>query len=318
MPSTPNNNFIDLKVNRDFGDLITTYFDFIKQNIKPFSTIFIRYNGIFLIGFLLISYLLTTGYIGLISDMGNSYAYTGNANDNPDDGYYLYIGIGFTLFFILFILVGAMNYSLSAAYLINYEKAKGNHFDKKLVWGLVKEKFGSVIVYMLLLMLIFVGFFIVGFIALIIPILGIFIFYIGVFFLLSWLGTSFLSMIAENKGVTDAFGEGWSLTTKSFWKSVGVNFILGLLNRMLLIVALLVPIIVIGIYTFHVVDSNIEISESPIATIVYTIGVFIYLITMVYSQCLSQFVNGILYYALHEKKYNINTRSKIEQIGTFE
>ena len=30
-------NYIELRVNRDFGDLITLYFDFFKQNLKKFT-----------------------------------------------------------------------------------------------------------------------------------------------------------------------------------------------------------------------------------------------------------------------------------------
>ena len=80
-------------------------------------------------------------------------------------------------------------------------------------------------------------------------------------------------------------------------------------------IILVIPSILIGIYTFHVVENDVDVSTSIISTIIYTLGLCALLIIMVYAQCLSQFVNGILYYALHEKTYNLNTRSKIEQIG---
>ena len=59
--------YIELRINRDFGDIITTYFDFFKQNIKKFTNVFVSYNGIFLIGLLIASYLLVSGFIGLIA-----------------------------------------------------------------------------------------------------------------------------------------------------------------------------------------------------------------------------------------------------------
>jgi len=81
------------------------------------------------------------------------------------------------------------------------------------------------------------------------------------------------------------------------------------------LVALIIPGIIIGLYTFHVVENEVDVSESIVATVIYTIGFALYLIVLVYGQCLSQFVNGFLFYSLHEETYNTNTRSKIEQIG---
>ena len=32
--------FLELRINRDFGDILTTYFEFLKQNIKKFTNVF--------------------------------------------------------------------------------------------------------------------------------------------------------------------------------------------------------------------------------------------------------------------------------------
>ena len=85
-----------------------------------------------------------------------------------------------------------------------------------------------------------------------------------------------------------------------------------------MMIALIIPGVIIGIYTFHIVENNVDYSTSIVSTIIYTLGTCLFLIIAIYGQCLSQFVNGILYYALHEKTYNVNTRSKIEQIGKSE
>ena len=60
-------NYIPLKVNREFGGIISAYFDFFKQNIKSFTNVFLSYNGVFLIGLLITSYLLVSGFIGMIA-----------------------------------------------------------------------------------------------------------------------------------------------------------------------------------------------------------------------------------------------------------
>ncbi|WP_190808306.1 hypothetical protein [Flagellimonas sp. S3867] len=305
--------YIELRTNRDFGDILSVYFDFLKQNIKKFTNVFLSYNGVFLIGLLITSYLLVSGFVGLIAAEGN-FLGTGPAQTN-EDAYWIYIIAGSVLFVIIFILVAGLNFSLSSSYLVKYDEQKGMAFDKKEVWELTKSRFGNTLLFILLLIPIYLVFMIVAIISAFIPLLGIFAQYIIQFFMTAWIGVSFFSMMSENKGVIDAFGEGWNLVSKSFWKAIGVNFILGLLNGLLFFIIILIPGILVGIYTFHVVDSGVDVTSSIVATIVYSLGLCLLLILMVYAQCLSQFVNGILFYALHEKTYNINTRSKIDQIG---
>lgn len=305
--------YIELRVNHDFGDILTTYFDFLKQNIKKFTNVFISYNGVFLIGLLITSYLLVSGFIGLIAEEGG-FSPSG-LGQSTDDSYLIYIVTGGILFFVILLLVAGLNFSLSSSYLVQYEKNKGLNFDKKEVWNLTKSKFGNTVVFILLLIPIYLVFFVVVLITAFIPLIGLFAQYILQFSLAAWIGVSFFSMLEQNKGVTEAFGEGWNLVSKNFWKSVGVNFILGLLNGLLMFIVLLIPGIILGVYTFHVIENSVDVGASVVSTVVYTLGLCLILILSVYAQCLAQIVNGILFYTLHEKTYNVNTRSKIEQIG---
>ncbi len=307
--------YLELRINRDFGDILTVYFDFLKQNIKKFTNVFLSYNGIFLVGLLITSYLLVSGFVGMISENSNLYGI--NTGQTSEGTYWIYVIAGGILFFLIFLMVAGLNFSLSSSYMIKYDEHKGMDFDKTEVWNLTKDKLGSTLVFILLLIPIYVLFFIASIIFAFIPLLGMFAQYILQFFMTAWIGVSFFSMLSEDKGVTDAFGEGWNLVSKNFWKSVGVNFILGLLNGLLMFIVLIIPAILIGIYTFHVVENNVNVG-GIVSTVVYTLGLCAFLILMVYAQCLSQFINGILFYTLHEKTYNVNTRSKIEQIGQSE
>ncbi|MFV1451031.1 hypothetical protein VBZ51_17900 [Maribacter sp. HS] len=306
-------NYIPLKVNREFGGIISAYFDFFKQNIKSFTNVFLSYNGVFLIGLLITSYLLVSGFIGMIAHESGQSPFSDNLA--AEEEYYVYLGIGGFLFFIIFLGVAFLNYSLSTSYMIKYEETKDSNVDKKEVWQYAKSQFGNILLFVLLLIPIYLVYFIVAIILAIIPLLGFFAQYIVQFFLTAWIGVSFFDMLQNKKSVTDALGEGWKLVTSSFWKSIGVNFILGLLLGLLLMIALTIPGIIIGVYTFHVVENDVDYTNSIVSTIVYTLGLSIFLIIAVYGQCLSQFINGILYYALHEKTYNENTRARIEQIG---
>ncbi|WP_321827998.1 hypothetical protein [Maribacter dokdonensis] len=306
-------NYIPLKVNREFGGIISAYFDFFKQNIKSFTNVFLSYNGVFLIGLLITSYLLVSGFIGMIAHESGQSPFSDNLA--AEEEYYVYLGIGGFLFFVIFLGVAFLNYSLSTSYMIKYEETKDSNVDKKEVWQYAKSQFGNILLFVLLLIPIYLVYFIVAIILAIIPLLGFFVQYIVQFFLTAWIGVSFFDMLQNKKSVTDALGEGWKLVTGSFWKSIGVNFILGLLLGLLLMIALIIPGIIIGVYTFHVVENDVDYTNSIVSTIVYTLGLSIFLIIAVYGQCLSQFINGILYYALHEKTYNENTRARIEQIG---
>ncbi|TDS14427.1 hypothetical protein DFQ03_2514 [Maribacter caenipelagi] len=306
-------NYIPLQVNRDFGGIVSAYFDFFKQNIKNFTNVFISYNGVFLIGLLITSYLLVSGFLGMIAQESSN-DFNGSGIEFEQD-YYIYLGIGGFLFVIIFLGVAFLNYSLSTSYMIKYVETRDKNVDKKEVWELAKSQFGNIFLFVLLLIPIYFVFLIVAVILAIIPLIGFIGQYIVQFFLTAWVGVSFFDMLQKKKGVTEALGEGWKLVTANFWKSVGVNFILGLLLGILLVMALIVPGIIIGVYTFHVVENNVDYSHSIVSTIMYTLGTCIVLIIAVYGQCLSQFVNGILYYALHEKTYNENTRATIEQIG---
>ncbi len=304
--------YIPLKRQRDIGDLITTYFDFLKTNFKPFLNIFISYNGIFILGFLGVSYLLVTGFVGTFAQT-TTY---GIANDISN--YQMYLIAGAVGFFVLFIITAILNYSLAAVYLIQYENNKGIGVEKKKVWEMVKNNLGKIILFIILLIFMYLVVMIVGVVISFIPILGTFAYYLLILAYTSWMGLSFMSMIKDNKEVTEAFGEGWTLLKKYFWKSVLTNLVVGLLLGILMMVVLMVPGILIGVYAFHSLDTGVDLANSPIANVVWTLALTVVLILYTINQSLAQFVNGILYYSLHEETYNEATRENINNIGAGE
>lgn len=295
---------IELRQPRDLGDLITIYFDFLKQNFKNFTSIFITYNGIFILAFLLISYMLVTGFMGIAA----------TSPENQSDT--ILVGAGVILFFIVFMVVSALNYSLASSYAIQYVNTpEGGIVDKNTVWKLIANNLGNIIAFILFLMLIYTVFIILSFVLAFIPILGTLVQYVFSFAISSWFGISFMVMLKENKGVIDSFYEGWYLVKNNFWTCVGTNLVIGLLVGVLILLILTIPGVLIGIYTFHAVQTEFEIVQSVPAKIIYTLGLTFFLLAMAFSQSLSQFINSILYFSLHEKTYNELTQSKIEEIG---
>ncbi|MGY3793661.1 hypothetical protein [uncultured Aquimarina sp.] len=304
-------NYIELKESRDFGDIINTYFEFFKLNLKSFTNVFISYNGIFIFLLLGISYLMVTGFIGMYN------VETGFGNGTQDESAML-VGFGVLLFFVVFIIIAALNYSLASSYMINYDEQKQVVTDKKLVWNIVRDNIGRILIFILLLAVIYVIYMIISLVLSFIPLIGFLAQNVIGFALTAWFGISFMVMLNENKSPIDAFGEGWDLVKSNFWKTVGANFILGILVGLILLLILMIPGIIVGVYTYHAVSIDTAIGESVLAKVIYTFGLCIFFVVIAYSQSLSQFINGILYYALHEEKYNVNTRQKIDQIGASE
>jgi len=301
---------IELRQRLDVGDLVTVYFDFLKQNLKSFTNIFISFNGIFILSFLGVSYLFVTGIIGLI---GSSSGMDSNSSEIDSA---LYLGFGVFIYLLIFIAVAALNYSISSSYLSLYVSEENTEIDKKSVWKKVKKNLSNIIVFILLLIVIYVAYFIISVILAIIPIIGSIAQYILNFAMTSWFGVSFMVMLHEKQSVSNSFSEGWNLVFKNFWKCVGVNLIVGLLIAILLLLMLSIPGILVGFYTFHAVENDVDLMTSVTAKIIWIVTLWVFLIIITYSQALTQFINGILYFSLNEQTYNEFTRSKIEQIGS--
>jgi len=304
--------YIPLKRQRDVGDMITVYFEFLKKNFKPFLNIFISYNGIFILAFLGVSYLLVTGFVG-------AFVATPAFGMTSDiSSYQLYFVVGVLGFLVLFIITAVLNYSLAAVYMIKYEQNQGAKIEKREVWGVVKQNLGKIILFIVLMMLMYVVLMIVGVVISFIPVLGTFAYYLMVLAYTSWMGLSFMAMINDKKEVTEAFSEGWNLLKKYFWKSILSNLVIGILLGILMMVILMIPGILIGVYAFHSLDTGVDLANSPMAKVVWTLALSLVLIIYTINQSLAQFVNGILYYSLHEETYNEATRERIDKIGTGE
>lgn len=306
------NKHIELKRQRDVGEMITVYFEFFKQNFKPFLNIFISYNGFFILGYLGVSYLLVTGFVGTFA------ATTTFGIENNTETYQSYFIFGIIGFFILFIITTVMNYSLAAIYTIRYQQNKGEQVQKKKVWEVAKTNLGKIVLFVILAVIMYLILMVIGIIISFIPILGSFAYYLMILTFTGWMGLSFMAMINDGKEVTDAFAEGWNLMKKYYWKSVLTNLVIGMLLGILLMVVLMIPSILVGIYAFHSIETGVDLANSPVSNVVWTLALSLLLILSALNQSLSQFVNGILYYSLHEETYNEATRDRIENIGVGE
>lgn len=304
-------NFIEMRQRRDIGEIISVYFEFFKLNLKNYLNIFITYNGLFILGFLGVSYLLVTGFVGSVQTSQNASVGATNVDDSI-----IYFGLGMLGFFVLFVSTAILNYSLAAAYMVTYDGQKTREIARQAVWNLIKRQLGNIIVFILLLIIIYLGIFIAGAILSLIPLVGTLAFYLIMMAYTAWMGLSFMVMMQEGKPVTDALQGGWNLLMKFFWKSVLVNLVVGILVAVLLIMVMVVPGVLLAIYSYFSVETGADIANSPLSKIIWTVGLAVIMVVYSLNQSMQQFINGVLYYSLHEELYNEHARSQIDKIGS--
>jgi hypothetical protein len=124
-----------------------------------------------------------------------------------------------------------------------------------------------------------------------------------------------MSIFSTQKSFGEAISEGFDFNFSNFLRVVLFGLVIGILNLMITGLIVSIPSVIIGIYVYFSVDSNIDLATSTFATLVFTLGFAAFLLSFIYTQALSQLAYGILYYNLNEVKYNQFLQKKIDQIG---
>lgn len=307
-----NPNFTDLRVSRDIGGLITVYFEFLKANFKNYLNVFISYNAIFILAFLVISYLIVSNYAGLITP-GN---FTSFDEEGGAYGAHLWLAVmGSSGFIILYLITALLNYSLAASYVILYVERQGGQIDKQSVWGKVKSKIGHIILFIILISILYIGVIFVGNNLLRIPVIGLLAFYCVILGFMGWAGLSFMALMEQNIDVSQALSEGWKLITKNFWKVILSHLVISLLLIILMAVIMIIPAIVMVFFLFISTNDIAVSSYSTISLIVTTLVLCVIFVVYIFQQSILQMISGVIYYSLREEIYNEAARERIDQIG---
>lgn len=302
--------YIELRTRNTFGDIINTYFLFLKYNFKHYSNLYLRYNAISIILTIIGTYLLVTGFMGLAS-RDFRFGMGSNIDNN------MYVGLGAIVLLIIYAATAFLNNSLSSAYISEYVKNQG-HVEAKSVWQAIVNKLGDLILLILIGIVIYIIYLIATFVLAIIPFLGMIAQYALNFTVSAFFGLSFMVMFSSKKSVGQALTEGMNYTTGNFLRVVFYGLIIGILNLMIAGLIAAIPGFILGIYTYFSAESGIDLTTSVFATVMYTIGFAIFILTFIFSQALSQLAYGVLYFNLHEEKYNLYLRERIEEIGVNE
>lgn len=302
-----NKPYIELRTRNTFGDIINTYFLFLKYNFKHYTNLYLRYNAISIILTIMGSYLLVTGFMGLASR-----DFRFGMGDSIDNN--LYVGLGAIVLVFIFGITALINYGFSSSYINEYVKHEGN-VDSKNIWSSLKSKVGSLILFILVGIGIYLGYLILSVILAFIPLLGMLAQYALSFTIGALFGLAFISLFVGNKSVGEALSEGWNFTISNFIRVVFYGLVIGILNLMITMLILSIPGFILGIYIYFSAESNIDMTTGVLSTVVFTLGFAMFILSFIFSQALSQLAYGVLYFNLHEETYNLFLRERIDEIG---
>ncbi|WP_299112723.1 hypothetical protein [uncultured Winogradskyella sp.] len=302
-----NEKYIELRTRSTFGDIINTYFLFLKHNFKAYTNLYLRYNAVSIILTLICSYLLVTGFMGLAS---RDFRF-GMGNNIASDSYLI---AGAIILFLIVFITSLINYSFSSAYIAEYVNNEGKIVSKN-VWKSILNNIGTIIIFILIGGLLYVVYLVISGLLAFIPFLGMLIQYGLSFTMTAIFGLTFMSIFSNKKGFGEAISEGFDFTFSNFWRVILYGLVIGILNLMITVLIISIPSFIVGIYTYFSVESNVDLRTSTFATLVFTFGFAAFLLSFIYTQALSQLSYGILYYNLYEVKHNVFLQKKIDQIG---
>jgi hypothetical protein len=254
--------------------------------------------------------MLVTGFMGLAS---RDFRF-GMGNNVATESYFI---AGVVILILIVFITSLINYSFSSAYITEYANNEGN-IESKNIKKSILNNLGTIIVFILIGALIYGVYLIISVMVAFIPLLGMIVQYGLSFSLAAIFGLTFMSIFSSQKSIGEAISEGFDFTFSNFWRVILFGLVIGILNLMLTALIISIPSVIIGIYVYFSVDSNVDLATSTFATIVFTLGFAAFLLSFIYSQALSQLSYGILYYNLYEVKYNVFLQKKIDQIGVNE
>ncbi|PPK95007.1 hypothetical protein LY01_01760 [Nonlabens xylanidelens] len=303
------NNYIEPRLRRDFGGVITAYFDFLKGDHKNLFKVFLTYNFIFIIILFITNYIANSGLSSVVA-LANG-TYMDQAMDGSLETSYIASGIGI----VINIIVILLNASLAGVYLRLYERDREGNPNYKEVFHYAKKKLGGMFLIVLIGGIAFIPIWIVIVICAI-TVVGIIAIPLILIAYATWVGLSmFAFAYDEHMDAVAALGKGWEMLFSKFWKAVGVSFVTSILIYLASTLFQLLPVLIVTFYGYNSAEDNVEL-ESNI--FIKAVEFFFYAINSILGSLtffLIMLVMGYLYFNLHETKYNVFLKNRIAKLG---
>ncbi len=277
---------INFKQERDFNDLISHTFDFIKQEIKPLGKALLTYAGPFV---------LVTAFLGAMyqsSMYSNPSNFGGNSPLNILQNVYT---TEYFLFILGSVISNVVLMSVVYSYVFLYVTKGKDGFSQEEISALVIKNFVPV-----LLMMIALSFMLtIGFILFIIP---------GIFLSIAF-SLVIYAKFAEDLSFGDAMNRSMNLIKDYWWFSFGVLIVIYLIVSFSGSIFLIPQIVLSMFYTISMASGDFE-GTSMFFTIVSVIGTFAS--TLLYS--VVYITITFHYYSQVEKKEKPDLMNKIDEI----
>lgn len=306
--------YVELRLRRDFGGVVTAYLDFIKGNIKGMFNTFINYNAILIILIFVASFLVSSGFASIARAQSTLIA-NGDTGEFFDSAV-LYM-IGFLLYLVIYFVMFIVNSGLSGGFIKLYEERKELNPDRRDVLQILKNRAGGLILISLIALPIFAITFVISFIVLLIPIIGALVLFPAIMITyITWIGMAmFAYTYHENYSVGQALGAGWDLMFSNFWKAIGAVFIVSVLVYVISIAMQLIPTAI----NFYITFNSIEESGGIQDGIAFQVFIFFFYslssILAMFAFYLIQTAIGVVYIDLNEHRHNTYLRTRIERLG---
>lgn len=303
---------------RNFSDYISDTFTFFKVTGKHFFKNYFIINGTLLILLMVLTYFVFKVYFEMM------FANIGSSAPNFLEDYFnnnigLIIGV-FLMFFFLLLFVSLINYSFPVLYMNLYEKHKGSNFESKEIVAELKSKFGKIITFFLVMILLSLtaGLIIMGLLfALMFIVIGFFLALIVFPAMLALVQLSFYEYMNAEIGVFDALGKGFEKLKQNFWPIVGSTLVMYVIIYIVMLIFTMVPYI-IGVASLFTNIENQGSQEETLSFVSIMMVLFMCL-SILFTYILNNLLlvnNGIIYYSLREQNENKNILSDIDLIGT--
>lgn len=277
---------IQLRQYRDFGQLISTTFQFLRQNWRPLF----RAIGVICLPIGLISGFLIGKSMGDIQRVSMANVeFTGVTQLLP-------MIIGYVLLLLTLVLLIAIVYE----YLRAYEQGENHGITTADLWKRAIAQIGSYIGISLLMGILVV----IGTLLCIIP--GIYLFVA--------LSLAYMVHAIERKGVIDSMKRSHQLITDRWWETFGLIIILGLIQSVIAY-ALMIPTMILSfVIGFNSLDGGQPDQEQFLGwySIMMALMMTVNMLVTFLTYPIMAVALGLKYYSIVEEKEGLGLRQKIQ------
>jgi hypothetical protein len=314
---------IEFRKKRGFDQVLNTTFLFIKHNFKKLFQTFFTIGG---------PIILLTGILyGIVMyGMANSFAELA-VSSNSFGNIFSSIGMGFgaILLFIVvifggYVMLNGAVYEFMALY---QENGGAENITPKDVWARFKNDIGRLTGSLVLVAGIYIlaiaafagvigGIVAMGegfgagivMLVLLIPVI-----FTGLLFVMVRLMLVFPAVVFEKLGAWPALKRSFKLTAGVFWRTLGIVFIMGIIQSMISY-AILIPQLILSI-SLGLTTSSGEIDNSNILGIIMAVSYGLYFLVAFVLYSLTIIALGLHYFSLIEEKEHSGLMARISEIG---